>query len=352
MGIERLGRKGLGSSQPTSYPSADSRFLRMDANTNMFGLNPAVEKVARDVSTMELNHYPTAYGDALREAIAVTHKVRSDGVILGNGSDEILDFLAKAFLNPGDRVALAAPSFVMQKFYTVINLGTPVECPLRRPDFQLDVDALVGVGAKIVMVASPNNPTANCFAKSDLDALIDRTKDGIVVIDEAYAEYCGQNYIPRAVAEPNVVVVRTFSKAYGLAAMRIGYAISNRDIMSKLYAVKPAFSLNLMGERMAVEALRDRSFMEQTVKMARQQRDVVSKRLRAMGLSPCRSDANFLLIDLGRPSAPIREALRKGGILVRDMADFPGLENYLRVTVGRPEHNAAFLAALEESLGR
>jgi histidinol-phosphate aminotransferase len=351
MGIDELARVGLGGAAPAKYPSPEEGFLRMDANTNLLGNNPVVERVAREIAKIELNHYPSAFGDALREAIAVTHKVPIDGVILGNGSDEILDFIAKAFLNPGDAVALAAPSFVMQKFYAVVNLGRPVEVPLRAPGFELDVEGMLGVGAKLTMVASPNNPTANRFEPADLEAIAARSR-GIVVIDEAYAEFCDQNWLARAPAAERLIVVRTFSKAYGLAGMRIGYAVANPKIVSRLHAVKPPFSVNLLGERMAVEALRDTTYLRESVRLVREQRELVAGRLKEMGLAPCRSDANFLLIDLGRPSAPIRHELRKRGILVRDMGDFPGLENHLRVTVGRPEHNAAFLAALGEALGR
>lgn len=351
MGIDELARAGLSAEAPSRYPSPEEGFLRMDANTNLLGNNPVVEKVAREVSRLELNHYPSAHGDALREAIAVTHKVGLDNVILGNGSDEILDFIAKAFLNPGDPVALAAPSFVMQKFYAAINLGRPVEVPLRRPGFELDVEGMLAVGAKVTMVASPNNPTANRFEPADLEAIVARAK-GIVVIDEAYAEFCDQNWLGRAPSTDRLIVVRTFSKAYGLAGMRIGYAVANREIVERLYGVKPPFSVNLMGERMAVEALRDPTYLRESVRIVCEQRELVMRRLREMGLDPGRSDANFLLIDLGRPSAPVRHELRKRGILVRDTGDFPGLENHLRVTVGRPEHNAAFLSALAEALGR
>lgn len=348
MDLDKLARRGLQGLRPVVYPAADAGMLRMDANTNLLGLNPAIQAAFRRLP--ELNHYPTAYSDDLRRDLATLHGVSEESIVAGNGSDEILDFLAKAFLNPDDVAAVAAPSFVMQKFYASINLGRVVEVPLRGPDFQLDVDGLLKTKAKLYLIASPNNPTANCFDPAALEALIDRS-GAVVAIDEAYAEYCTQNFIPRIARAPNLVVLRTFSKAYGLAGLRVGYALAQPPLVRKLYGVKPVFSVNGLGEAIAVEALRDRRFMEESVRVVRSERERLASKLRELGLRPCRSDANFMLVDLGRPSAPVREALRRRKILVRDMADFAGLENCLRVTVGRPEHTDAFLGALREALG-
>lgn len=346
MGVEERVRDSIRRFRKLRYPESEKGFLRLDANTNMLGPNPAAERVLARIRELELNQYPSPFSSELRETLAVVHRVPRDCVIVGNGSDEILDFITKAFLNPGDRVALATPSFVMQRFYAKVNLGEVVEVPLEPPEFGLDVDRILRADAKLTILASPNNPTANRFGDEALEAVV-RGSEGLVVIDEAYAEYCGQDFVSRAVMEEKLIVVRTFSKAYGLAGIRVGYAVGNAETIGWLYAAKPPFTVGTLAEQIALEALRDRSFVSRSVEMVRSERERLARAFRELGWRPCRSDANFMLVDVRRPSAPLREALRKEGILVRDMSDFPGLENYVRITIGRPEHNTLLLEKLK-----
>jgi histidinol-phosphate aminotransferase len=319
----------------------------MDANTNLIGRNPAIERAARRIAEIDLNQYPSCLSDALREAVARLHGLRPDEVLVGDGSDEVLDVVCKAFLNPGDAVACPSPSFVMYAFFGRLHLAQVAEVPLRRPGWTLDVDAVLSVRPKVVFVASPNNPTGNAVPEADLERLI-RACPGVVVVDEAYADFCGQDFARRVGEFENLVVSRTFSKSHGLAGLRVGYGVANRRLMEKLYCAKTPLTLSAISEAVALEALADRSFMADTVAAVRAERERLARLSRELGFRPEKTDANFMLVDLGGPSGPARAFLASKGVLTREMGDFKGLENYIRVTVGRPEHTDRLIAALRE----
>ncbi|MGH2687477.1 MAG: aminotransferase class I/II-fold pyridoxal phosphate-dependent enzyme, partial [Actinomycetota bacterium] len=192
MDLEKLLRRSVRGMEPPTYPGPERGVLRMDANTNLIGRNPAVERAARRLSEIDLNQYPSCLSDELRAAIGREHGLDPDEVLVGDGSDEVLDVVCKAFLNPGDAVACPTPSFVMYAFFGKLHLGQVVEVPLRRPGWTLDVEGILSARPKVVFVASPNNPTGNAAPAADLERLL-REASGIVIIDEAYADFCDQD---------------------------------------------------------------------------------------------------------------------------------------------------------------
>lgn len=348
MKFDKLLRRSIASWEPPTYKRWPGRFIRMDANTNLIGLNPVIGRVLRDAHDLELNHYPSAFADDLRAELGRFHGVPAECVITGNGSDEIIDVLTKTFLNPGDRLATVSPSFVMYRFFGVVNLGRFAAVPLR-DGWRMDVDALLKTRANLTIVASPNNPTGNAFREKDLRRLV-RDARGIVVLDEAYGDFCGQDWTRRAVKSSNLVVLRTFSKSHGLAGLRIGYAVGPRSVIDRLHTVRAPFTINALSERIAIESLRNPAFMRKTVRVTVRERAWLMRELKELKVTPYPSDANFILVNVGRDNKPVIEGLRKRGILTRTMADFPGLETCIRVTVGLPEHNRAFVRALKEVL--
>ncbi len=318
----------------------------MDGNTNLCGQNPAVERVAARAGRLELNHYPSPVSTRLREAIAHHHGLDPSEVIVGNGSDEVIDFVTKAFVNPGEIVAFPSPTFVMYPFYARVNLAQIVQTPLARPGFELDAEALASCRGKVTFLASPNNPTGNAFPPDSIRALLGKAA-GIVVLDEAYGDFCGQDWASQIREWDRLLVLRTFSKAHGLAGLRVGYAVGNADLIGALARVKPPFDVGTFAEEVALEALADPTFLRASVGAIRRERDRLSGDVAELGFRPCRSDANFILIEVeDGPGA--REFLRSRKILTRDLSDFAGLEGYLRVTVGRPEENDRFVEALAE----
>lgn len=350
--LDRQLRRALIGYVPPAYPSPLAKgqggrraYLHLEGNTNLLGPNPAVRRMARAFARMEVNQYPSEHSDDLRRALAARHRVRPEQILTGNGSDEVLDIITKAFLNPGDGVAFPFPSFVMYGFYARVNLGRPMPVPLLRPGFTLDVDGLLRTRANLILVASPNNPTGNAFPRAALERLV-RRAPGLVVLDEAYAEYAGQNWIPRLKRFPNLIVMRTFSKAFGLAGLRLGYAVGAPAVMERLYRAKPPYNVTGPGERIAVEALRRPAFVERSVRTIRREGPRLVRGLEELGFECFPTDANFLAAR--SPLAPrlLCGLLQARGILIKDLSALPGMAGCVRITIGTRAIHARLLRAL------
>jgi histidinol-phosphate aminotransferase len=341
MDIRPLLRRSIADVKPPSYPVADPSMLRMDANTNLYGPNPVVERAIADGAWRDANHYPSGFNDELRAVVAGTFGLTPAEIMVGDGSDELLDTIVKTFCNPDDVVAAPVPTFVMYAFYAKVNGSRFVGVPLD-PPWRLNPDGLAATGAKATFIASPNNPTANRHPVEAIERVV-RASEGIVVVDEAYAEFCGQDFLSRVREFPNLVVTRTFSKSHGLAGLRVGFAAARREIMERLYAAKTPFTVSSVSERIAAAALRDRTYLDATRRMLESERPFLRAGLEALGYRVYPSDANFLLVECGKPAQAVVQRLRDRGILVRGMADFAGLDTCFRVTVGRREHNERLL---------
>jgi histidinol-phosphate aminotransferase len=338
---EALLRPAVRALKTPRYPDGPDHVLRMDANTNLLGVNPVVRRVLARPG-VDWNQYPTPFSSDLRRDLARRHGLSPDQIVVGNGSDELFDLLTRAFVGPGDRIAIAAPTFVMYAFFGKLSQARVVEVPLERPGRQPDVRRLLAARAKILFLSSPNNPTGNLYARDRIEALLDKSR-GLVVVDEAYAEFSRTSWLPDLKRRPNLVVTRTFSKAYGLAGLRVGWGAASEEVAGLLHRVKPPFTVNLLSERIARAALAQPAFVERTVAETARRRAELEEGLRARGFQTLPSDANFVTARLGRLVAP----LAARGILVRDLSGFAGLEGFARITVGRREHHQAFFAAIE-----
>lgn len=317
--------------------------LRLDQNTNLYGRNPAIDKVG----VTDADQYPTRDADALMAALAETHGLSPEHFVAGNGSDEAIELLCKAFTPPGAVLATPTPGFSIFPFlsrlfdlkHRAVRLGA---------GFKLDVDGLLEQEARLTIIASPNNPTGNAFPRADLERVIEET-DGIVLVDEAYAEFLGEDrsFLRRVDEYDNLVVSRTFSKAHGLAGLRIGYLAGNPDLIERIRLVKAPFNLNVHSEAVAVAALADTSWMEGVVADTITERDRMARGLKKRGFKVHPSDANFLLTDAPDDPGRIIDGLRRQGILIRGFPGVEGLERSVRFTVGRPEHTDLLMDALD-----
>lgn len=319
--------------------------IRLDTNTNVLGSNPAAGEYLR-THTWDLNGYPDTYSGGLRTALGELYGIDPDCIIAGNGSDEMIDVIFKTFTNWGDDTAVPVPSYTLYDYFVKMNGGRAIPVDLTK-DFQLDVDGLVATGAKVVIVPSPNNPTGNSFRASDLEDLLSRF-DGIVVIDEAYAEYSGENMISRVGEFDNLIVTRTFSKAYAMAALRVGYMASNPKLAEMMAAVKIPYSLNAISEGAAIAALKDQEFVRRSVEMVRKERPVLMDGMRRLGFEVFPSDSNFVLARAPIDHSVLVDGLRSKGILIRDFGAKRRTENCVRPTVGTAELNALLLDRMEE----
>lgn len=320
--------------------------LRLDQNTNLDGPNPALARV--DPASLDVTLYPSRDADLLLSALADWHGVGPEHFVVGNGSDECLDMVTKAFTVPGQCLATPWPSYSLYPFYAQLQDLHMERVPLRG-HWRLDVDALVGTGAAVTLLATPNNPTGTRFPAGDLEEILERT-DGVVVVDEAYIEYAGLKHslLGRVDEYDNLLVMRTFSKAYGLAGLRAGYVAGNPELVERLLLVKPPFNLNLYTERVAAAALDEQDWLDRHVAGVVEGREAIHDGVKALGFEPYDSAANFVLARSPLPPAQVVDALRRRGILIRHFPGVPGLDEMVRFGVGRPEHTGRLLAALAE----
>lgn len=330
----------------TYYSPKLSGEIRMDTNTNVLGSNPAAERYLKE-HTWDLNGYPDTYSRSLREALGELYGLDPDCIIAGNGSDEMLDVVFKTFTNWGDDSVVPVPSYSLYDYFVKSNGGRAIPVDLTE-DYQLDVDSMVRhPKAKVTIVPSPNNPTGNSFRHGDLEDLISRFP-GIVVVDEAYAEYSGEGMISKVGEYDNLVVTRTFSKAYAMAALRVGYMASNRKLTDMMMCVKIPYSLNAISEGAAVAAVKDQDFVRRSVEMVREQRPKLAEGLRRLGFEPFPSDSNFILARSPIDHARLVEGLKKKGVLIRDFGAKRRTENCVRPTVGTAELNSLLLERTAE----
>ncbi len=343
--IEKLIRPNIKKLKP--YSSARDEFsgtasVFLDANENSFG------------SPLEKNYhrYPDPLQKRLKESIAQIKGVPAPHVFLGNGSDECIDLLYRAFCNPGkDNVIICPPTYGMYEVSAHINDIEAREAKLDA-HFQLQPDliaSLIDEHTKMVFICSPNNPTGNAIVRDEIEMLLNNF-NGLVVIDEAYINFSRyRSFIQELTEYPNLVVLQTFSKAWGLAALRLGMLFSSLPIVHVLNKIKPPYNISQATQELAIEALVRVAEVNEKTKQLVIEREKLRKDLGALPfvafIYP--SDANFLLVKMQNASA-VYQALVEKGIIVRDRSQVMLCENCLRITVGTPEENIMLLQALGE----
>ena len=335
---------------------------RLASNENPFGASPAVARALVDLAS-HIGTYPDANCTALRAAIAERTGARTEQIVIGNGSESIIQMLCQAFLAPGDRVLTQRPAFGLHEIYPRM-MGAQVELLALTPSLEFDAAAwceALARGPKIAMLANPSNPVGCMFAAGDFARLLAAVPAGtLLVIDEAYYEYARlAPGFPDALAalraqQRHWIVLRTFSKAWGLAGLRVGYGIaSDAALVQLLDRVRTPFNVNQAAQAAALVAWGDEAFMAHAVAETVRHRQTLVAQLRAMALPGMRiapSAANFLFIDLARPNGQVNEALLARGIIVKPWKE-PGFETFIRVSIGSTEENARFLRALGEIVG-
>lgn len=320
------------------------QIVKLDANENLYG---ALQAVRDAIAGADLHIYPDPGQTALREAIGEYLDVPPEQVVAGAGSDDLIDIIIRLVL-PKATVA-APPTFGMYRFLTAIAGARHVEVP-RGPQFAVDMDGIreaVRAGASIVFLPSPNNPTGNSLARDELEAAC--ALDALVVVDEAYAEFSGVSYVGDVGRFPNLVVLRTFSKWAGLAGLRAGYAVCQRELARRMMAIKQPYNVSVAADVGARAAIAHRGEILETVRCLVAERERLTRELGAFEwLEPAPSEANFVLARVtGRPAADVALGLRRQGVLVR-YYDRPELRGYIRISAGRPEDTDRLLEALRK----
>ena len=314
-----------------------TRVIKLASNENPLGPSPkAMAVINEGVAT--LHRYPDGGAFRLRQAIADRWKVSTEQVILGNGSDEILGLLARTFLSPGDEAVMAAH-------------GKAVLVPLVQ--WRHDVMAMAAAiteRTRLLFLCNPNNPTGTMVPGDEVARLLARVPEHVVIVfDEAYFEYVRSSEFPDSMAYVkrgrNAIVLRTFSKIYGLAGLRIGYGVTTPEIANLLNRVRPPFNANSLAQRAALAALDDDEHVANSRAVNQTGMDQVVTGLRTLGLAPITSETNFVFFDVGRDGRGVFEALLRLGVIVRHIEG-----RMIRVTIGQAEENTTFLAALGQVL--
>lgn len=327
-----------------------ARVIKLASNENPLGPSPkAVAALAGANDT--LHRYPDGGAYRLRQAIAERWKVTSEQVILGNGSDEILGLLARTFLAPGDEAVMADHTFVIYRMEVTAAHGKPVVVPLVNWTHNLEaMTQAVTPRTRLLFICNPNNPTGTTVPAEAISRLMAKVpRDLIVVFDEAYYEYVRDPQFPDTIAYVkegrNVIVLRTFSKIYGLAGLRIGYGITTPEINNYLNRVRPPFNANSLAQRAALAALGDDEHVARSRTVNAAGMEQLGNGLKALGFTPIPSEANFLYFDVKLDGRQVFESLLREGIIVRHIEG-----TMLRVTVGQFDENTAFLQALKKVL--
>jgi histidinol-phosphate aminotransferase len=321
--------------------------IKLASNENAFGPSPlAAEAARRAIAQAQL--YPDGGCHELRKALAAHLGLEPGQFVIGNGSNEVIEFLGHVFLEPGDEVVMGAPDFVVYRLVTLLFGATAVEVPL--VNFKIDLAGMaraVTPRTRIVFVSTPSNPTGTATGEAELNTFVRALPDGVIcVVDEAYSHYDDRapDIRPLIREGRSVIGLRTFSKVYGLASMRVGFGYSNPELASLLDRIRQPFNVNAVGQAAAIAALGDRAFTEMCVVQNRRGIESLQGGFGDLGLEFVPSRANFVLVRVG-DGARVFDSLQRRGIIVRPVKSY-GLPEWIRVTVGTPEQNGRLLAEL------
>jgi len=325
--------------------------IKLASNENPLGPSPkALEAIRRSLPS--LNRYPDSNGFYLRKKLAKACSVEPSAIVLGNGSDELIDIILKTFVEEDEHILTADFTFLEYGIISKVKKRTVVTVPLKY--FRYDLDSMkrrIDNKTKVVFISNPNNPTGTYVTKYELEEFLKGIPDNvIVVLDEAYDIFIDVNDFPQGldyVRKNNVIVLKTFSKSYGLAGLRVGYAVTRPDFASYMNVARQPFNVNALAQVAAVAALDDKKFLKKTRRLILEGKNYLYDALKKMGFAYVPTVANFILIDMGRDGVEVFNKMLKFGVIVRDMKQY-GLKNYIRVTIGTRKENERFIRVLKK----
>lgn len=321
--------------------------LDLTDNTNLWGVPPTAERTLRETPVARVTRYPSLYAAELKEALAGFVGATADRLVTGCGSDDILDSAMRAFGEPGSIVAGSEPSFAMIPIFAQMN-GLQYVGITERTDHQPDLDALLAAKPRILYLCSPNNPTGALLSRETLERAV-REAPGVVFIDEAYAEFSGISAVDLAMRVDNLLVIRTMSKAFGLAGLRIGYGIGSPALVRDVEKSRGPYKLSAVAEQMALAALRhDMAWVREHVALAVTNRERLAEALRVRGFAPLPSHANYVCVPVANAVA-VGQALRARGVAARPFAALPHVGDTLRISVGPWALLERFLLAFDDA---
>ncbi len=350
--IEDLVKEHIKALSPKQALQKGDRAIRLDKGELPYPPSPEVIQAIADAAS-EINRYPDILGGTLRGALAEYTDTKAERIIMGNGSDDLIELIVKVFVKPGEEVLLPMPTFFVYEFATKVVGGVPVWVK-RTENFGLDVEAIiekVTPKTKVLFLANPNNPTANLVSRDSILKVLNHL-NCIVVVDECYYEFCQETVSDLIEAYPNLIVLRSLSKSFGLAGIRLGYGMANQTIIDYLYRAAQLFPVNKLALVAANAALKDKAYVYANIEKISQEKTNLARELETLGLIVYPSATNFLFVEtkpLGVTSQDLVQSLREKNIFVADFGLKQGLEAYyFRTAVGTPEENQVLLAQLKK----
>ncbi len=327
--------------------------IKLASNENPLGPSPkAVEAIKKNLS--RVSRYPDSQGYYLKKKLARCLNLKPGNIVLGNGSDELIDVIIKTFAEEDENIITADITFLEYEIISKVNDRRIITVPLRY--FKYDLEAIkkrIDKNTKLIFISNPNNPTGTYVTKYEFeDFMRDLPGNVLVVLDEAYDTFIDVDDYPSGLSyinNKNVIVLKTFSKAYGLAGLRIGYALANEELASYMEKARQPFNVNMLAQVAASAALDDKKFLGKTRNTILAGKDYLYDCLAKLGIAYVPSVANFILIDVGKDGVNVFKEMLKFGVIVRDMAQY-GLKNFIRVTIGTKKENERFIKVLRKVL--
>lgn len=333
---------------PGEQPPLGTKVIKLNSNENPYPPSPKALKVLQEIDAEMLRRYPDPTATNFRIAASEVLGVPSDWIIAGNGSDDLLNLIVRAVGEPGKQIVCPAPTYVLYRTLADIQEADFVEVPYPE-DYQLPVDLLIAARGAVTFVAAPNSPSGTAISAADLEKLA-RGLSGILVIDEAYVDFAEENALELTKKYNNVIVLRTLSKGYSLAGLRLGFGIANPNLIAQLNKVKDSYNVDALAYLVAAAAIADRDYMTANAQKIKVSREKLAVTFKELGFKVWPSQTNFLLVRPPQGDAErIYQALKMQGILIRYFKQ-PRLEDKLRITVGTEEQNQILVKTLREIL--
>jgi len=324
--------------------------IDLSDNTNLFGVAPSVRELLSRLGEALVTRYPSVFAKPLKQALAEKHGVAPENIVTGCGSDDVIDSALRAFCEPGDSVVFPSPTFGVVRIFSQMNAAKPVAVPMT-PDFAVDAGRLLEIDARVCYVCTPNNPTGGVVAVGQIEKL-DRASNGLVMVDEAYADYAEAELGAFVASSSRTISLRTFSKVYGLAGLRVGYAVGPEAVIHEIEKSRGPYKVGGVAEAAAICALADGTWVAEVVQHTKANRTRLAAVLTSNGLEVMQSFGNFLLIRLPETFTALgtNAALRTRGVAVRPFPQLPHAGECIRVTIGPWEMMERFVAAFTSVL--
>jgi histidinol-phosphate aminotransferase len=329
--------------------------VKLASNENPLGASPKAVEAFHEIAN-SLHLYPRGDAPKLIDAIAKMYGVSTNQIVIGNGSDEIIDMVGKAFIRQGDNCVGITPTFSVYKFTTLSNGADFIGVGEGEEKTSLDkLAAAINDKTRVAFICNPNNPTGHYYTEAEIRSFLDKVPSSVLVfLDEAYAEFATAADYPKMAPllseYPNLFINRTFSKIYGLAGLRVGYALASVDVVRDMWKIKPPFDVNQAAQVAAVAALSDTDHVETTRKNNAVGFEYLNRELSALGFKVLPTQANFICVHIGERAKELVSFLEQNGMIVRGLTSF-GMPEHIRITVGKPEENELLVSLVKKWVG-